>query len=479
MIGSRPFILVLAVLLFCSACATTPTAPSTTPSAAVHTPLADISPSLISGLTPSKLSGSGVDTTIPAVKGATALNLAAQIVRNKVLRERAKNGGTATVTWRPSASSDDLLGISLTTTRVDSAGNQRTVPVSLWYDETAHFVATGGVLIAPAHWDAFSSAVVAEVGARSGDTAKAAEALTLPGAPQGGGPALGFDSAGNLVVEFATGIGSDSASLTVTVDKTIAEPWLSDFGYKARGAAQYPTHYRPGLSDPAVAAPSTAASQSRPDIDVVGDCAARKCIALTFDDGPGPRTSEVAQYFVKADSGATFFMLGNQIQENPGTVTAVALTGNEIGSHTWRHRPLTESDSKAARFQLNQNAQELQKLTGDWPVMMRPPYGDHNGRIDKIVASEGQVVAQWGVDTLDWKTKAAEPTIASATSATTGSIVLMHDIHSWTVDAVPQIIQQLTASGHQLVPLAEVASPNSWTVGTAYCAAPWVARKCW
>lgn len=421
------------------------------------------------------LSDTDIRTEVPVVPNALALNLASRIVRNQALRARVKDGGSLEVTWQPIGSSADLLGVQLAVKHGESQ-----VPITLWFDETAGFVATGGVLIDPAQWDSFSHAVIGALGeqAPDADPSKATESLTKPAAPQGTGPAIGFNTDGDLVVGFAGGALGSGDPVFVKIPKDAADGFLSEFGRAARGAATHPSSYRAGVETP-TKQPATAAVGSRPDIDVIGDCKVAKCVAITFDDGPAPRTPEVTAALAKAGAGGTFFMLGNMVEADPTGVKAVALTGNEVASHTWRHNPLTRSDNGPALNQVKRNNDEIEKIIGERPLMMRPPYGDHNKRIDKIIGGQGQIVAQWDIDTLDWKTKSTSATITAAMSAQPGSIILMHDIHDFTVAAVPQIAEQLVAAGFKVVPMSELSSPNSWRAGTAYCAAPWIGRDCW
>ena len=83
---------------------------------------------------------------------------------------------------------------------------------------------------------------------------------------------------------------------------------------------------------------------------------------------------------------------------------------------------------------------------------MRPPYGDVDDRVRSIATRTGLQVILWNLDTLDWKTKDAGETRRRAVEgARPGSVVLMHDIHATTVDAVPGIIDDLRAQGYRLV----------------------------
>src|SRR5262249_16897195 len=70
-------------------------------------------------------------------------------------------------------------------------------------------------------------------------------------------------------------------------------------------------------------------------------CAVVKCVALTFDDGPGPYTDRLLQIFRDNDAKATFFLIGNKVAANPAGAKRIADAGMEIGNHTWEHPNMT------------------------------------------------------------------------------------------------------------------------------------------
>ncbi|MDT5217932.1 MAG: hypothetical protein QOF15_37, partial [Mycobacterium sp.] len=71
------------------------------------------------------------------------------------------------------------------------------------------------------------------------------------------------------------------------------------------------------------------------------DCSIVKCVALTFDDGPGPYTDRLLQILKSNDAKATFFLIGNKVAANPAGAKRIADAGMEIGSHTWEHPNMT------------------------------------------------------------------------------------------------------------------------------------------
>ena len=91
--------------------------------------------------------------------------------------------------------------------------------------------------------------------------------------------------------------------------------------------------------------------------------------------------------------------------------------------------------------------------------MIRPPYGDANN--DIVPANVSQPFIMWDVDTLDWKTKNTASVISLVEKYKEqdwdGAVILMHDIHSTTIEACKTIIPELVNDGYQLVTISELA----------------------
>ena len=92
-------------------------------------------------------------------------------------------------------------------------------------------------------------------------------------------------------------------------------------------------------------------------------------------------------------------------------------------------------------------------------TLVRPPYGAYNSNVQ---INAGAPLILWSIDTLDWKTRNAKNTInVVMNEVKDGSIILMHDIHSPSVDAAEVLIPKLIASGYQLVTVSELAKYRS------------------
>ncbi|TMR24405.1 hydrolase [Nonomuraea turkmeniaca] len=184
------------------------------------------------------------------------------------------------------------------------------------------------------------------------------------------------------------------------------------------------------------------------------DCRRVKCVALTFDDGPGQYTDALLRQLRAHRARATFFVVGQNVAAYPGILRRTVAAGHEIGSHTWSHSDLTRLSPVGVRAELARTDQAIRAATGLVPRLMRPPYGAFNASVRMQTT---RPLVMWSVDTLDWlhrdSTRVAKKTIKSVRP---GSIVLFHDIHPTTVRAMPRILKTLSARGYKFVTVSHL-----------------------
>ncbi|WP_263730563.1 polysaccharide deacetylase family protein [Cellulomonas sp. SG140] len=228
-----------------------------------------------------------------------------------------------------------------------------------------------------------------------------------------------------------------------------------------RGAGGSPS----GTSSPPEAQPApapTAAPQPPPEPAVAApaaapDCAALACVALTFDDGPGPDTGRLLDELAARAVHATFFVVGRQIAKEPGAVAREVAAGHVVGNHTWDHAMLPSLSDEALAAELDTTSQAIVAEGAPAPTLARPPYGSLSPSVTQAFASRGMAGVLWDVDTEDWKNRDAGVTTERALAgAHPGAIILMHDIHPSTVDAVPGLVDALRARGFTLVTVPQL-----------------------
>lgn len=194
----------------------------------------------------------------------------------------------------------------------------------------------------------------------------------------------------------------------------------------------------------------------------------RPMIALTFDDGPGEYTEELLNCLVENNAKATFFMLGQNVEAYPEIAKKVSDAGMELGNHSYSHPDLVTIGADAAAQQVSNTDAALKSATGFEATVMRPPGGSFN---DSVKAAIDHPLIIWSIDTRDWATKSEDQTYQVVMdNAQDGSVVLMHDIHEWSVKAAIRMIPDLIAKGFKLVTVSELAEAKGETLqsGNAY-----------
>ena len=197
------------------------------------------------------------------------------------------------------------------------------------------------------------------------------------------------------------------------------------------------------------------------------DCSVVSCVALTFDDGPGPYTSALLDVLDAKDVRATFFVVGSNISSYHDVVAREAASGHVIGNHSWSHADLTKTSSTKTGSELDTTATAIAQITGNQPVLLRPPYGSFNHSVRDAASARGEALVLWDIDTEDWKNRDPQITTQRALEAKPGSIILMHDIQQSTLTALPGLIDQLRAAGYTLVTVPELIG-TTLTPGKAY-----------
>jgi peptidoglycan/xylan/chitin deacetylase (PgdA/CDA1 family) len=180
-----------------------------------------------------------------------------------------------------------------------------------------------------------------------------------------------------------------------------------------------------------------------------------KTIALTFDDGPNDSTTpQILDILAQNQVKGTFFMLGEMVDKHPEIAKRVVDAGNQVGSHTYNHKYLGNLSDSDLKTEVNLADAAIYKATGVLPKVIRPPYG---AITEKGARVAGKAVIQWDIDSLDWKSNNAKAVLETVgKELQDGGIILMHDIHKDTVQALPTLIPSLKAQGYQFVTIDQL-----------------------
>lgn len=181
----------------------------------------------------------------------------------------------------------------------------------------------------------------------------------------------------------------------------------------------------------------------------------KKYVSLTFDDGPGGDTTpRLLQLLAEKDVKATFFMLGQMAEEFPQIVKDVHEQGHEIASHSYSHPQLNAIPKDKLKEQVRLTDKAIYNAAGILPRTLRPPYGAISPESAEVI---GKPIIQWDIDSYDWDSKNTQAVIDRVNqTAFEGGIILMHDIHPTTIDAVGTVIDNLRAQGYEFVTTSQL-----------------------
>lgn len=182
-------------------------------------------------------------------------------------------------------------------------------------------------------------------------------------------------------------------------------------------------------------------------------------VAMTFDDGPHPQNTPRLLDMLRARNiKATFYVIGRSVDLYPQIVRRTVAEGHEMGNHTQTHRLLSKLSDSEVRTELTRCRDAIGRAAGVQPRTMRPPYGGLLQRQREMVYNEfGYPTVLWSVDPLDWK-RPGPSVVASRinSGASSGGIILAHDLHAQTVDAMPAALDGLLRRGFKFVTVSQL-----------------------
>lgn len=187
-----------------------------------------------------------------------------------------------------------------------------------------------------------------------------------------------------------------------------------------------------------------------------------KVIALTFDDGPHPRYTDMILDILKEYGvRATFFVVGENAVLYPEELKRIAAEGHELGNHTYTHANLKQIDKSSLMRELSETERVIEELTGQRTTVFRPPEGRCNETVVNCANERGYTTVLWTVDPCDWASPPANR-VASVIekNARCGSVILCHDYNSNkrspTPEALRTVIPLLMERGYSFVTVSEL-----------------------
>lgn len=197
-------------------------------------------------------------------------------------------------------------------------------------------------------------------------------------------------------------------------------------------------------------------------------------VVLTFDDGPHPNTTpHILKILKKRNLKAAFFVLGIQAKKYPDLIKKIHEDGHIIGNHSYGHKNLTEIDKAELEKEIQTTNFLIEKVTGEKPKFLRPPFGAINKAVREAINEAGMSIVLWTVDTRDWKNKnefsilnEIDRQLAISQGKCIGGAILMHDIYPSTVKALDKVLDKLAAHEYKIASIDHLGKTESeyWSV---------------
>jgi peptidoglycan/xylan/chitin deacetylase (PgdA/CDA1 family) len=181
-------------------------------------------------------------------------------------------------------------------------------------------------------------------------------------------------------------------------------------------------------------------------------------VVLTFDDGPWVTTPEVLKALADECTTGIFFSIGKHATYYPEILKQVMAAGHTIGSHTWSHATLTNK-----KLTEDQRKEEIEKgfsavkwaLGGVSPApFFRFPALQHPPEMVTYLGTRNIAIFSCDLDSFDFKARNAQQVIdvtMKKLDKLGKGIILMHDFHKHTAEALPELLRRLKAGGYKVV----------------------------
>ncbi|WP_433251700.1 polysaccharide deacetylase family protein [Streptosporangium sp. CA-135522] len=199
------------------------------------------------------------------------------------------------------------------------------------------------------------------------------------------------------------------------------------------------------------------------------DCAKVKCIALTFDDGPGKYADKLLDTLKKYKAKATFFLEGQYVKSRPAFAKRMAVEGHDLGNHSYTHPHLRDVSDDKIREELIKTQDLVKQVTGKSPTMIRPPYGELDERVRTVATEMGLPIVLWNGGSRDWATRNEKAIYDEVLKNTKrDGVILMHDWVEQTVKVMPKLLAALQKEGYHVVAVSSLRGAKDLKAADIY-----------
>jgi peptidoglycan-N-acetylglucosamine deacetylase len=201
---------------------------------------------------------------------------------------------------------------------------------------------------------------------------------------------------------------------------------------------------------------------------IISGATKHRLIHFTFDDGPNLQfTPLILDKLDKLGIKATFFFSGSRFRagrshhlESAELARQALSRGHTIGVHSVDHQRMFRMNARQIETQLEQSEAIFVKVFGQRAWLFRPPWGSHSALADALLAKHGYTVVLWNTCVADWVERPVKRMLTTfwqvlkkieETRGSRGGVVLLHDTHPWTIEALELVYADIQTRNCQLL----------------------------
>jgi peptidoglycan-N-acetylglucosamine deacetylase len=185
----------------------------------------------------------------------------------------------------------------------------------------------------------------------------------------------------------------------------------------------------------------------------------QKVVALTFDDGPSKNVEQILPLLDKYQAKATFFLIGQEIEEYPEEAQKIVNAGHQIGNHTYSHQRMVFKTPSYIKEEIEKTDQLIREAGYQGEIDVRPPNGKKLINFPFYLNKHSRDTITWNLEPDSYYTSAADKVNYVLDQVKPGSIILIHPMYDKTgeeLKTIDGILQALTDEGYTFVTVNEL-----------------------
>ncbi|KAA9027836.1 polysaccharide deacetylase family protein [Niallia endozanthoxylica] len=185
----------------------------------------------------------------------------------------------------------------------------------------------------------------------------------------------------------------------------------------------------------------------------------KKVVALTFDDGPTENITQILPLLDKYNVKATFFLIGQDIENYPEGAKQIAAAGHQIGNHTYSHHRMVFKTPSFIQKELEKTDTLILEAGYEGEIDFRPPYGKKLIGLPYYLKKQNKETITWNLEPDTFYSAASDKVKYVKENVTPGSIILLHPMYEdaeQALETIEGVIQTLLEKGYTFVTVDEL-----------------------